>query len=231
MHLFLKRQLSILVQLFLYARRKKVLHIALLLLLVTVLLVFCSGYSQLEFNGTDSSLSVQSFEGDKTGTLHVQHEQTMYAEITDGRSSHMTTLMNIISGENATVAFPSVLSIDQTELIVHGQIDAQTVTVEESSAFTLKETSFTARRTRDGFIPTSDPGEYLFTSLTLKRGSSFTVDSGLTLTGGSFVVKSGVTLQFDFFVITSKAVVVERDAVLDVSGMSQEEHPDAGLSQ
>lgn len=185
-----------------------------------------SGYSQLEFNGTDASLSVETFEGDKTGTLHIEHEQTMYAEITDGRSSHMTTLVNIISGVNATVAFPSSLSIDQTELIVHGQIDVQTVTVEESSVFTLKETSFTARRTRGGFIPSSDPGEYLFTSLTLKRGSSFIVDSGLTLTGGSFDVKSGVTLQFDFFDISSKMFVVERGAVLDVSGMS----PDAGLS-
>ena len=176
-----------------------------------------------------ASLSVQSFEGDKTGTLYIQHDQILLAEITDGRSSHMTSHINIISGVNATVAFPSVLSIDQTELTVHGQFDIQKVTVEENSVFTLTEMSFTSRRTKTGFTPTSSPGEYQFTLLALKRGSMFSVDSGLTLTGGSFEVKSGVVLNFQFFDISSKVVTVERDAALDVSGMSEEDHPHAGL--
>ena len=194
-----------------------------------MLFLLLLGYSQLEFNGTDLTLSVQSFEGDKTGTLFVHHNQVLFAEITDGRSSHMTTHINIDSGQSATLAFPSDLSIDQTELVARGPFDAQKVTVEENSILTLMNTSYTVRRTRTGFDPISTPGSYLFSSLSLKRSSAFYVDGGLTLTGGAFEVKSGVSLRFEFFDISSASVTVERDAALDASGMSAKVHPSAGL--
>ncbi|XP_072025321.1 uncharacterized protein [Amphiura filiformis] len=192
--------------------------------------IVLQGNSRLVFDGASSILQVHQLQGDKTGWLYVADYQTLYAEVVDGRSTHLTTQCNIEISINATGSFASNVSIEQTTLNVDGKLDVPNMIVEANSVLRLSETSYNVRRTKSGFKALSSPGTYLFNSLVLKRESTFSIHGGLDLTGGVFEVKSGVTLRFDYFSITSKNILIERGASFDVSARAPDDpsHPSAG---
>ena len=142
----------------------------------------------------------------------------------------MTTQCNIDVSVNATGSFASNVYVEQTILNVHGRLDVQNMIIEENSVLSFSETSYNVRRTKTGFNALTEQGSYLFNSLVLKRGSTFSVTGGLDLTGGVLEVKSGVTLRFDYFNITTRKVVIERGASLDVTAMAPDDpsHLSAG---
>ena len=100
---------------------------------------------------------------------------------------------------------------------IEGQFAVENVVVEENGELRFLTGSNIVRRHNDSFRSVSNPGEYFFTSLILKRGSKFSTEGGTIITGGLFNVKINVRVESDFFDIETDECILEEGAILDVS--------------
>ena len=180
-----------------------------------------AGYAILEICTSITSVDFDVIDGDKTGTVIVGNHQVV--EVAKFQPSNMLFLThcNFKVESGATLAFPALLSIDETSLIVAGQLAVENVEVEENGMLHFLSGSNIARRHNDSFRSVSNPGEYFFTSLTLKRGSSFSTEEGTIVKGGLFHMKVNVNVVSDFFDIETDEINIEEGSVLDVSGRSK----------
>ncbi|PIK33357.1 hypothetical protein BSL78_29830 [Apostichopus japonicus] len=183
------------------------------------------GYSILEVLGASTTINFGRVFGDGTGTLISQEGQTLLFE-TDLPTTSLCVLECSIEVTIQLQCFPPYLAIDHNaHLSVRGKLDAQTVYVEKGGTLEFFKTT--------QCIQLTEANKFFFTDLTLKKGASFIVADGLTISGGIFEVKRDVTVRMEYFNISTSQLIVEQGAVLDVSGQGPIDpgHASAGNAQ
>ncbi|XP_077861760.1 LOW QUALITY PROTEIN: uncharacterized protein LOC100369350 [Saccoglossus kowalevskii] len=179
------------------------------------------GYAKVYTEGVSTVTSIGSFIGDKTATYFVNHQQVLYAERFEGMITHMTTEVNFLVNKEASIVFPDSLSLSKTRLEVLGRLVAWNIVIDAYGELVLHNTSYTAVTDQSGFLDTSLPGSYLFTTVIIKKNAMLDVMvGGLSMTADFFEVKRDVILNAEFFNITARLLYIDRNAALDVSGMA-----------
>ena len=124
--------------------------------------------------------------------------------------------LHLLEGSNIVRKVANEAPVEATT-VVDEESSVDNVTVEYSSSVG-SESDISSLGT--AFISISDPGEYFFTSLTLKKGATFTTPGGMVIRGGLFHLKIGVVVDSDFFDIETNEFLMEVGSVLSVDGRS-----------
>ncbi|VDI26438.1 Hypothetical predicted protein [Mytilus galloprovincialis] len=177
------------------------------------------GYSYADIEGATTFLRIDNINGDNTGTMNVQNQQILKAEVFEGEQRHFITNINIDLAEQATLHVPLNMTVSGCTVNLKGRVTFNNLIVENGGTVILEPTSMTATYSGGVYdVSASTPGVYSLGYIGLKFGSTFSPSVGLQLIAVSMDMKRYIVLYSDFVDLKIATLTMERGAELNVVG-------------
>ena len=190
----------------------------------------------LWLDGSDSTLDVAEFDGDKTGKMHLRFSQKIYVEYEVAKVGYTVAPVSYEIEDGTEIILPSTTHLLGTRTEVRGLMtNVQNLTVAEGSSTVFTSTAQTALIEAEEYVHVTTPGNISVTCLTIQRGSTaiFTdVADNLVLCMTKLRIMYEGLMMMNKGTIFSDSGVVESEGVLnaDYMGHVNEEGPGKGSS-
>ena len=122
-------------------------------------------------NATHVQLVAHKFIGDRTGQLHIRVNQKVYVEVVESTSNRTEAPCSYIIDSGSEILLPTEFHVHGTNSSLAGRITGvKHLYVEDETFVDFYSTAQTALIEKGDYIMITDPGNFTFDTVTIKRG-------------------------------------------------------------
>ena len=188
----------------------------------------------LQIDGSNATLTVHKFRGDRTGLFHVFSGQTMYVEVVESNRGYTIAPVSYKLDAGSTVHYPSSLTVLGTRCDFNGKIvGVDQLILAKGAGINVGKTAITAKWENGSYILVSDPGNLTFGEMIIQNKAKvdFTSIIGkVKLTVNHLKIKYHGLLLMNLAEIVLSNMEIESRGTLQITtcGHQSEKGPGAG---